>query len=76
MGGRHPLVKNNVASPTYSLEKKMLNKGKEVIHDSRTIGIVEVIIKGFSRGGLSNNSHKRHLRIVMVIESKKVKPDD
>ena len=35
-----------------------------------------MIARGFTRGRLSNNAYKRHVRILMAIESKKVKLDD
>ena len=53
-----------------------MNKGKEVAHDSRTMGVIEVITEGFPRGDLSNNAHKRLVRVVMAVESKKVKPQE
>ena len=38
--------------------------------------MVEVIVRGFARGGLSNNSHKRHLQAITAQENKKVKLDN
>ena len=40
------------------------------------MGVVEVIIRGFVRGGLNNNACKRHLRTIMVVESKKAKSNN
>ena len=35
-----------------------------------------MITRGFIGGGFSNNACKRHLKIVMAVEGKKVKPND
>ena len=35
---------------------------------------MEVIAGGFAGGGSSNNAHKRHLREVLTVENKKVRP--
>ena len=53
-----------------------MDNGKEIVHDSTTMGLVEVIAGGFARGGLNSNARNRHLRVVMIIDNKKVKPDD
>ena len=50
-----------------------MNKGKEIVHDLRTIGLVEVIVGGFAGGGLNNNAHKRHLRAMIAVKKKKEK---
>ena len=68
-------AKDHSDSPSYSLEKKRLNKGKEIAHNSTTIDIVKVIVGGFVRGGLNNNACKKHLWVVMTVENKKVKPN-
>ena len=48
-------------SPSYSPERKRQNKVKEIVQGEGTIDVVEVIMGGFARGGLSNNTRKRHL---------------
>ena len=48
-----------------------MNKGKEVIHDSGTMGVVKLIIRE-----LSNNAHKIHLWAIMAIENKKLRPNN
>ena len=45
-------------------------------HDSITLRVVEVIIRAFVRGGLSNTAPKRHLQAMMAIDNKKVKSND
>ena len=40
------------------------------------ICVVEIITGRFARGGLNNNTKKRHLQVIMVVENKKVKNDD
>ena len=39
------------------------------------IGVVEVIVGGFTSGGSSNNARKRHLQEVLMVKNKKVKPE-
>ena len=50
-----------------------MNKGKEIVHDTGTTGVVEVIVGGFIGGGLNNNACNKHLRAVITVENKKVK---
>lgn len=38
--------------------------------------MVEVIVRGFTGGGLNNNAQKRHLQVMMVVENKKVKSEN
>ena len=40
------------------------------------MGIVEVIARGFIRGGLSYNAQKRHLQAMMTIKNKRVRFDN
>ena len=54
-------VKDNFDSPSYSLESKMMNNGKEIAYDLGMIRVVEVIVGGFAKGGLNNNACKGHL---------------
>ena len=37
--------------------------------------VVEVIAGGLAGGGSSNNAHKHHLREVLIVENKKVRPE-
>ena len=54
-------MKEQSTCPSCSLENERLNKGKEISHDSKMIEVVEVIVGGFTKGGLNNNAYKRHL---------------
>ena len=49
-------MKDHSKSLSCSPKRKKLNKGKEIVYDLGTIGMVKVIVVGFARGGLSNNA--------------------
>ena len=64
---KHPYINEYFDSPSYSLKKKNLNKGKEITLEFET-SVVVVIARSFIRGGLSNNDRKRHLQAVMTVK--------